>query len=393
MKKPSPYWLTIISLVISVIAAEFFLKYFFPYPDPFANDKTTTRSYIPSAFPPYFKMRFAIEDGLPGIEQKEVDFSVNNMGFRGDTLLEPKPAGEYRIFLVGGSTTECRVVDDSQELGRALQNQLNDHLAGEPNIKVYNAGISGDKSFDHVAMIAHRIIHLQPDVITVFAGINDLVAAANGADYLHYRESGSREQDLVSSLKYAATDFQIGRRIFGIIDRFGQKDDKQLFQEIRKRTNFRNKAKARMRRPVSDAPPKTDLAHYRNNLLTIIGIAKAHKIPLVLMTQATTWNSKVDAEAENWHWMALAFDKYAYNEDLLDKALESYNDVMRQLAADYDVPILDLARVLPKSLEFFCDDCHFNVKGARVAASLLSDIIQKEFVAAPGARGKINQTP
>jgi lysophospholipase L1-like esterase len=224
------------------------------------------------------------------------------------------------------------------------------------------------------------MIHLQPDVITLFAGINDLVAAANNADYLHYRELGSREQDLGTSLKYAASNFQIGRRIFGVLNRFGQKSDKQLFQEIRKRTNFRNRARARMRRPVSDAAPRVDLAHYRNNLLTIIGIAKTHKVPLVLMTQATTWNSKVDPEAENWHWMALAFDEHAYSENDLDKALESYNDVMRQLALDYDVPILDLARILPKSLEFFCDDCHFNVKGAGVAASLLSDLIQKKFI-------------
>jgi hypothetical protein len=31
------------------------------------------------------------------------------------------------------------------------------------DVRVYGAGRSGDKSFDHVAMVAHRIAHLEPD--------------------------------------------------------------------------------------------------------------------------------------------------------------------------------------------------------------------------------------
>jgi hypothetical protein len=83
--------------------------------------------------------------------------------------------------------------------------------------------------------------------------------------------------DLGSSLKYAATDFQIGRRVFGLINRLGQKTDQQLFQEITTRTDFRRKAKVGMTMPVSDSPPRTDLTRYRSNTLTIVGIAKAHR--------------------------------------------------------------------------------------------------------------------
>jgi hypothetical protein len=102
------------------------------------------------------------------------------------------------------------------------------------------------------------------------------------------------------------------------------------------------------------------------------------------MTQATTWNSKVDPEAEKWHWMGLAFDEQTYREDLLDDALESYNDVVRQVGAQDQVPVLDLARSIPKSLEFFYDDCHFNLKGAQQVASLLSDlIVQRELIHPP----------
>ena len=52
-------------------------------------------------------------------------FTTNNMGFRGDELTMPKPANEFRIFMVGGSTTECLYLDDSKALTRVLQNELN----------------------------------------------------------------------------------------------------------------------------------------------------------------------------------------------------------------------------------------------------------------------------
>jgi len=329
-------------------------------------------------------MKFEIEDGLPGVKPGEVNFSVNNMGFRGDDITEPKPAGEFRIFLVGGSTTECRLVDDADEPGRELQNLLNSKLGGNSGVKVYNTGKSGDKTFDHIAIMGHRLVHLEPDLIVVLAGINGLIIAANGADYLHLSEVDSQELHLGALLKYAATDFQIGRRVFRLVHKIGPQTDQQAFQEISKQTNFRRRSQSRMARPVSSDPPRTDLAHYRNNLLTIVGIARAHRVPLILITQASTWNSKIDSQAEKWHWMGLAFDDQTYREDFLDNALESYNDVARQLGAEDQVPVLDLARVIPKSLEFFYDDCHFNLKGAQKVASLLSElIVQKNLVHLP----------
>jgi len=385
MKKPSGPLIGVISVIVSVVAAELFLAHFFPYPDPFAGEKRTMKvSYVPSYFPPHFRMKFEIEDGLPGVKKGEVSFSVNNMGFRGDEISDSKPPGEFRIFMVGGSTTECRLVDDSDEPGRGLQNLLNAKFGGTPDIKVYNSGKSGDKSFDHIAMIGHRIVHLEPDLIILLAGINDLIAAANGTDYLHLTEVDSQELDLGSLLKYAATDFQIGRRVFRLVNKFSHQTGQQMFQEISKQTNFRRRSQSRMAKPVSSDPPRTDLVHYRNNLLTIVGMARAHRIPIILMTQATTWNSKVDPEAEKWHWMGLAFDEQTYREDFLDDAMESYNDVVRQVGAQDQVPVLDLARSIPKSLEFFYDDCHFNLKGAQQVASLLSDlIVQRDLIHPP----------
>ena len=93
------------------------------------------------------------------------------------------------------------------------------------------------------------------------------------------------------------------------------------------------------------------------------------------MTQASTWNSQIDPAAKDWHWMRLR-QGGTYTEAAMDTALERYNDVMRSVAAAESVELVDLAAELPKSLEFFHDDVHFNDAGAAAAAAALGRALE-----------------
>ena len=106
----------------------------------------------------------------------------------------------------------------------------------------------------------------------------------------------------------------------------------------------------------------------------MIGVSTAHKIQLIFMTQQTTWNSSVDPEIKNWHWM-LYKNGVRYREELMDEALESLNNVMRTLSKEKSVPLYDLAKEMPKSSDYFYDDVHFNVNGAQVAGKDLAFFI------------------
>jgi hypothetical protein len=116
-----------------------------------------------------------------------------------------------------------------------------------------------------------------------------------------------------------------------------------------------------------------DLQSYRNNLRTIVGVAKSHGVSLFFMTQQSTWNGP-DPKIKDWHWI-LHRRGVTYREDLMHGALESLNDVMREVAAATDVPTYDLARAIPKTSEFFYDDAHFNVRGAHEAGTGLASFI------------------
>ena len=369
---------SLLCIITCIAATEVLLHYFAPIKDPYEKYYQILNQHIKNeGLGRNAKLTdVELEEELPGADGKGV-FSTNNMGFRGDYMNVPKPENEYRIFMIGGSTTECFYIDDSKSVDAILQKELQSDINSETSIKVFNAGISGTKSYDHIALLMHRIIHLEPDMIILFLGINDLNAAIYNIDYLHFLKSGPRKKFPV--LSFLATEFQIPRRIYYLVKQIAP-TEQELFEVISVKSNYLKQIDLLKEKPVTDLTPRTDLRLYSNNIKTIIGAAKAHNVQLVLMTQQSTYNSTVDPTAKEWHWALYYYNKSRFQEDKMHYALESYNDVLRELSREYSVPLFDLARIIPKSSEYFYDDYHFNTKGADFAGRELSSFILQEGI-------------
>jgi len=359
---PGPV-LALLSLLGSLLLAELFLQLFHPLPDPLLLNKRVVpvswpgTPYVPSAYPPRYLKHVHAEPGLPGIDTLPRTFSTNNLGFRGDSLATPKPPGEVRVFVVGGSTTECVFLDDREALTRRLQDRLR---AAGIQVSVYGAGKSGDRSWDHLAMVGQRIAHLQPDAIVVFAGMNDLFAGANGRDYL--MRDTARPPSLKALLGQAATEFQLPRLVLRATRSWDP-------SQIDIRSEYRRLAAAARARPLADHPPREDVGPYEENLRSLAAIARAQGARTVFMTQATTWSSR-DPRLGAWHWMTGT--RVRYREADLAAAMGRYNQAMKRAAAASGAPVFDLAASLPGSADFFYDDVHFNVAGADSAAAMLA---------------------
>lgn len=362
-----------IALLIIIMAAEIFLWIFFPIGDPYRlwkEGQVVESRYIESQFQRHQHYNFYPEPELSGMGEM-ARFTTNNFGFRGSDLIIPKPSNELRIFMVGGSTTECVYLDDTLAVTHVLEKSLNDRLSDTTSVKVYGAGKSGDRSYDHLAMIGQRILHLQPDMIIVFCGMNDLTAAIYNADYTHMPQADGAKISFFDLIKYILTEFQLPRRLYYAykgIDRIGFGDE--LLQSISFRSDYKRKVELRKSSPRTDNPPRIDLEPYRENLRSIIGLARAHDVTVVFITQATTWNSRVDPGTDEWIWGTYK-NGVTYRTDLMDNAMKAYNTALREVAVQDAVPVFDLALLMPKSLEYFYDDCHFNIKGAQKAGSLL----------------------
>ena len=99
-------------------------------------------------------------------------------GFRyAEELSLAKPAGETRIFVLGGSVIFYGLSNDTTICG-VLERLLNEELttAGREGevIKVINAGIVSGDSDQELAVLVHHIAELSPDVVLVIDGFNEL---------------------------------------------------------------------------------------------------------------------------------------------------------------------------------------------------------------------------
>ena len=113
----------------------------------------------------------------PGARQPIADvdgeYRVNADGFRDRDIAVPKPAGTFRIALVGDSLTFGYGVIDADTMPRQLERALSDG-AEAPPIEVLNLGVSGYNPYTEAALFADVGPRYQPDLVLVEFCVNDL---------------------------------------------------------------------------------------------------------------------------------------------------------------------------------------------------------------------------
>lgn len=111
---------------------------------------------------------------VPGVRDT-AHFDTNQFGIRGPDF---GPDGsEYRILAVGGSTTECAMLDQP-ETWTALVGKAIPATASGEKVWVGNVGRSGLTSRDHVVEMKYFVPQLpRLDRVVIMVGINDLTSA------------------------------------------------------------------------------------------------------------------------------------------------------------------------------------------------------------------------
>ena len=125
-------------------------------------------------WPPGTAMLFRPSPAVLSGVSDPAHFTINARGIRGRDLPEG-PA--YRVLAVGGSSTECALLDDKKAWPAMLEARL-PPTAMRQDVWVGNVGRSGMNSRDHVVHVKYlprEYRHI--DAILVLAGVNDLTVA------------------------------------------------------------------------------------------------------------------------------------------------------------------------------------------------------------------------
>jgi lysophospholipase L1-like esterase len=284
----------------------------------------------------------------------------NSLGFRGE---EPPP--NFRDYLtiitIGGSTTECFYLSD----GRTWPDLLGQQLSRAFNrVWVNNVGLDGATTYRHLILMEDYIVALRPKVVLFLMGINDVGAGDIAA------AEARRGHDLRQrwhALLYRSEVYALGQNLY----RYFIAQSRGLHHteiDLKQAGTLTHIPASTAQRTLQDYQTNS-LPFYAQRLEKLVKVCRDHGIEPVFVTQPTLYGPGSDPVTG----VDLAAVKLGedLNGALMCQAVELYNGVTRQVAGQYGVLLIDLARELPRNSAYYYDYLHYTEAGAAVVAAIV----------------------
>jgi lysophospholipase L1-like esterase len=245
---------------------------------------------------------------------------------------------------------------------------------------VVNAGASGWASLESLINLETRVLDLEPDLVIVYEGIND-VGARMVWPPTAYRgdKSGSllhspglhKQVPLLQQIALVRIFLVSTGRIRSHLDlaeSLGRIAPTQRYFPFLQQKQagtypsgiFRQVTVAQM---LAANPP----VYFRRNLESLVAVARAHGVTPVLATFA--WSGKVQ-------------DDPASTSPEVVGALREQNAVVQAIGRERQVPVYDFAAEMPDDPRLFVGAVHLTAEGSRIQARLFADFLVREGLVA-----------
>lgn len=326
---------------------------------------------------PNAKQAGTVRGNFPGLDGVEYTYTVNSLGVRGPEVRLADQ--DLRILCVGGSTTECMYIPDKLSWPWALQDKLAERL--DKKVFVGNAGAGGHNTLHHEYQLRNYDLVPQFEWVVVLCGYNDMAGDPEYMSKLKIGEMALTPTTGKQAYYRQSALVRLLRRVFVLKTQphvVIQDEEGRWIEEDRKRRQ-EHLAMNTVREPPEDFPEH--LAFYRGNLKKIIQTCRARNVNLVMLTQPVLYFKDMPPELDRLLWM-FGEGFGASTSDCLERQMNAFNTVMRQVCKEEGVDCIDLATLLPKDTTVFYDDCHFNISGCTKIADILTDFFVAKFAPA-----------
>ena len=300
--------------------------------------------------------------------------SHNSLGQRGPEISVQRPAGVFRIVCLGGSSTYGHgpSSDASTWPGR-LQDLLN-LAAGPagPRFEVVNAGCQGYSTFESLINLELRLVDLQPDLVLVYHGINDMRCAIYGTpvrDNTNWRAIWPVERPSgIDRFLQRSTTYLLLRRL----------DPQWLAMRQNLGAYVIRDFDPSVDRYVKSEPvPSQGYDNLRRNLASIVAVARYHGARVAFATQG--------ARVEDIAWppgTPREGPPPTASYDVQVAGLARVQTILREVGAELDVTVIEASAGLDAAAaasraesgaeldDIFSNDVHLTDRGADTLARL-----------------------
>lgn len=365
---------TVIFFILLLSLSEIYLRI------KYRNYESTYYTSTIDNFNPFLQSQLAKTDNL----------HINSLGFRGEEIQTKKPAGTFRIVVLGGSTVLNREVTYEKNAVRVLEKKLRLYYP-QKKIEVINAGQSGYNTEHSIILYMFKIRDMQPDLVIMWHGINDMGQSClmEGLTHGNYKSDYSHEYGALAHLvfsnfqpqpivqiKIVSFDFLVKAIRDNVYSDITNKiQDYILLKQAENYITNKNTI------IVHDYP---SIDAYKRNLSYLIVLTKNDSIPLILGNQPNLLiNNPTVKEAEKISFPRpfCIKDNKNYSFESLHYGITLFNTATKQIAETNGTDFVDLDSKVPKNLSYFFDSVHYTEKGnAIIADTLFKEIIDKNFI-------------
>jgi lysophospholipase L1-like esterase len=384
--------MVVASILLSLFLAELVLRVIYP---------AQTRYYV---WQPNLQHTFYPDTTVLKGLHSPAHFTINSYGVRTDLdqiklekllFLPPNKrdsvSGTQYYICLGGSTTECLYLDDNA----TWPNQLA-RLSSINNIHNYlwmgNIGKSGCTTRENYIQLKYCVSQYKVmSGVVLMAGLNDMLKRLS-RDSLYpadFRFSPTLEDSLANTIllkqgRNTGTTWWRRTAVFYLLQQAFHQNSPQGVEwenveddhgEIYKtwRANRQHASKI-----IDSLPNLTPaLSEFERNLNLIIDEARKQHLRIVFVNQAALWKDSMSDDELKLLWMGgignfqQAVPSAYYSPAALRRALNLYNEKLKDVCHDNGVEMVDLDANLPHDASIFYDDCHFTELGAKKAAAVI----------------------
>lgn len=368
IKKALVYFLIIFVTIIIGLAFFEYLNY--------RNFSKIEYSYVwPPNFGYVFNPNPIIFNGISG----ESHFTINDFGYRGEKIKNHKD--EYRILVIGGSTSECLYLDDKETWPYLLMNELGETVDGKKVITM-NIGKSGHGLRNNILALKYLPNYYEPDLIIILAGANDALFKLNRKNA--WQPFNETEYDKTESYTFSVTPKYSWKST--IIHKIYQKAQLKL-ENIQPQDGIGDTLVGnRLKRQnaenwITEVPDLTlAIKDYENNLKRIIELSNEMNSTLIFMTQPYLYKENMTDEEDASLWMTYDFGNIYYPTETMIYSMDGFNKrTLEVCKKNKDIFCIDLEKKVPKTLNYMYDDMHFNENGAKLVAKEISLFIKEKI--------------
>jgi hypothetical protein len=351
--------------ILLIIAAEFYLTYraeregiFYA----FNNERIITlREQNPGSL--YFT-------GVKDENGKLTRSGVDDQGFLLPISKHENP--DLVLAFMGGSTTYLAEVQPKDRfhylVGISLEKQLN------IKVKSLNAGSPGSDTSHTINTLYNKVLNQKPDYVVIMHAVNDLNRLLVYNEYWNPKFRGhiKIKYSFANSLRYFKNRYfphtYLAIRRLSLLNYFSPWKDiyewKQYVYEEREL--------------IYDEALL--LKQFRSAQLTAVTMAKLWGATPILLIQPNLYKNLplIDAHFQK-EFVEHIKNKWGLSFEQYQSIYKKFLQVVRDIAKDSNIPIVDLDQEIPSSPKYFQDIIHVNTTGSKMVAQLITNVIKADL--------------